>query len=80
MSPIIFSAWEKVTGLTECQKLLSRLLISDILFTLAHKRGDKLMWSVAHKRSKSRYVVVASRVDMHLRMHLLWEVRLAATA
>ena len=24
------------------------------LFTLAHKRGDELMWSVAHKRSKSR--------------------------
>lgn len=23
-------------------------------FTLAHKRGDELMWSVAHRRSKSR--------------------------
>jgi len=24
-------------------------------YTLAHKRGDELMWSMAHKRSKSRY-------------------------
>ncbi len=24
-------------------------------YTLAHKRGDELMWSKAHKRSKSRY-------------------------
>ena len=23
-------------------------------YTLAHKRGDELMWSVAHKRSRSR--------------------------
>ncbi|DBB00752.1 TPA: hypothetical protein ACH3X1_000685 [Trebouxia sp. C0004] len=24
------------------------------LYTIAHKRGDELMWSVAHKRSRSR--------------------------
>ena len=39
-------------------------------YTLAHKRGDELMWSMAHKRSKSVYgpslhVFVGMRAASH---------------